>query len=91
MDAGQKAAEARAKLVEMEDDRAFLEQAAMSAPPMPDVAFQAYLGCLRTNEPEWMDLPWNDGALKRFAEQEKRWRWIFADAMLAERKRRDGR
>jgi hypothetical protein len=60
---------------------------AAHAPPVPKVAYDGYLECLRTNEPESMEIPWNDHILRCLAFQEARWRWHFADELLSIRER----
>lgn len=60
---------------------------AAHAPPVPQVAADAYLKCLQQDQAELMEIPWNDGVLKALAFQEARWRWHFADALLSIRHR----
>ena len=60
------------------------------APPVPAVAAEGYLRCLKTNDAEAMEIPWNDFVLAQLARQEARWRGHFADAMLAERDKEAG-
>ena len=55
---------------------------AAHAPPMPAIAICAYIKCLKTNEPELSDLPWNEWMLKQLANQERRWRYTYADQMI---------
>lgn len=58
---------------------------AAHAPPVPTIAAEAYLDSLKINEPEAMEIPWNGWVLERLAVQERRWRYAYADAMIAGR------
>jgi hypothetical protein len=71
----------------MEQGMSLRDYLAAHAPPVPAVAYEGYLDCLRTNEAESMQIPWNDHILKCLAVQEARWRWHFADELLTIRER----
>lgn len=55
------------------------------APPMPALCINAYVEMLKFNEPEYLEVPWNEGLLNRLALQEARWRVAYADAVLKKR------
>ncbi len=56
---------------------------AAHAPPIPTIAIEAYIAMLKANDPELCEIPWNGAMLKNLAIQERRWRYAYADEMIA--------
>jgi hypothetical protein len=67
--------------VELIDRRDFF---VAHAPPLPPVVYAAYVEHLQQEDPDAMNLPWNEGVLRAIARQEARWRSVFADEMIRE-------
>lgn len=61
------------------------------APPLPAFVINAYIESVKINEPEAVRLPWNEFLLKKLAVQEARWREQYADELLAQRAKADGK
>lgn len=71
--------------VELIDRRDFF---VAHAPPLPPVVYAAYVEHLQQEDPDAINLPWNEGVLRSLATQEARWRRVFADEMIRELERK---